>query len=116
MGPVAASATPPPWPSASTRRSSAATLGPRALQLSAETVSKLEHQEKKPCEKAILTLKLPKGGTATVRRVEITSAYVRLTGGSADFLDEGPTGWRVSAAGCKPGGSSDQPYDCELEA
>ena len=85
-------------------------------ELSAETVSKLEHQEKKPCEKAILTLKLPKGGTATVRRVEITSAYVRLTGGSADFLDEGPKGWRVSAAGCRPGGSSDQPYDCELEA
>jgi hypothetical protein len=47
--------------------------------------------------------------------VEITSAYVRLTGGSADFLDEGPEGWRISAAGCKPGTSSDHPYQCEVE-
>ncbi len=84
-------------------------------QLSEETVSKLEQQEKKPCEQAILTLKLAKGGTAAVRRVEITSAYIRVTGGSADFLDEGPEGWRISAAGCKPGASSDEPYQCEVE-
>ena len=89
--------------------------GAACAELSAETVSKLEQQDKKPCEKAILTLKLPKGGTAAVRRVEITSAYIRLTGGSADFLDEGPGGWRISAAGCKPGASSDQPYECEVE-
>ena len=112
---MAASATPPRWPSASTPRSSAATLRRACGQLSEETVSKLEQQEKKPCEQAILTLKLAKGGSAAVRRVEITSAYVRLTGGSADFLDEGPEGWRISAAGCKPGASSDQPYECEVE-
>jgi hypothetical protein len=83
-------------------------------QLSEETASKLEQQEGKPCEKAILTLKLPKGGTAAVRRVEITSAYVGLAEGSADFLDEGPEGWRISAAGCEPT-ASDQPYECEVE-
>jgi hypothetical protein len=84
-------------------------------ELSAQTASKVERQEGKPCEQAILTLELPKGGTAAVRRVEVTSAYIRLPGGSADFLDEGPDGWKVSAAGCRPGSSSDQPYDCEVE-
>ena len=84
-------------------------------ELSEETASKVEQQEGKPCEQAILTLKLPKGGTAAVRRVEVTSAYIQLAGGSADFLDEGPAGWKVSAAGCEAGSSIDQPYDCEVE-
>lgn len=82
--------------------------------LSEETASKLEQQEGKPCEQAILTLKLPKDGTAAVRRVEVTSAYIGLAQGSADFLDEGPEGWRISAAGCRSPGS-EQPYQCELE-
>jgi hypothetical protein len=89
--------------------------GTACAQLSEETASKLEQQVGKPCERAILTLKLPKGGTAAVERVEITSAYIGLAEGSADFLDEGPEGWRISAAGCEPGASSDQPYDCEVE-
>jgi hypothetical protein len=84
-------------------------------ELSEETASKVEQQEGKPCEEAILTLKLPKGGTAAVRRVEITTAYIGLAEGSADFLDEGPEGWKVSAAGCQPSASSDQPYECEVE-
>jgi hypothetical protein len=84
-------------------------------ELSEETASKVEQDEGKPCDKAILTLKLPKGGTAAVRRVEITSAYVGLSKGSADFLDEGPDGWKISASGCKPSTSPDQPYDCEVE-
>jgi hypothetical protein len=82
--------------------------------LSEETRSKLEQDEGKPCREAIRSLKIPKGGTATVKRAEITSAYVRLTEGSADFLDEGPDGWKISAAGCKPS-SPDKPYNCELE-
>ena len=84
-------------------------------ELSEEAASKVEQQEKKPCEEAILGLELPKGGTAAVRRVDITSAYIGLGEGSADFLDEGPEGWKISAAGCEPTASSDQPYDCEVE-
>jgi hypothetical protein len=84
-------------------------------QLSEETKSTLEQQEKKPCEKAILSLDLPKGGATAVKRVEITSAEARRPDGTADFLDEGPDGWKISAAGCKPASSPDQPYDCELE-
>jgi hypothetical protein len=84
-------------------------------ELSEETASKVAQQEGKPCEQAILTMKIPKGGTAADRRVEVTSAYVRLAEGSADFLDEGPEGWKIAAAGCRPSSSPDQPYDCEVE-
>jgi hypothetical protein len=83
-------------------------------ELSEETASKLEQQEKKPCEKAILGLELPEGGTVADTRVEITSAVATLSEGDSDFLDEGPDGWKIAAAGCVPT-LPDQPYECELE-
>jgi hypothetical protein len=83
-------------------------------ELNEETASKLESQEKKPCEDAILSLDLPKGGTVADTRVYVTSALATLAEGGTDFLDEGSDGWRVSAAGCVPTVPS-QPYDCELE-
>ena len=82
--------------------------------LSEATASKLEKQEKKPCAAAILSLGLPKGGTVAHTGVYVTSAFTTLAEGGTDFLDEGPDGWRVSAAGCEPTAPS-QPYDCELE-
>jgi hypothetical protein len=82
--------------------------------LNQETASKLESQEKKPCAEAILSLDLPKGGTVADSRVYVTSAFTTLAEGGGDFLDEGPDGWKVSAAGCEPTAPS-QPYDCELE-
>jgi len=83
-------------------------------ELSEETASKLEQQEQKACEEAILGLELPKGGTVTVRQVEVRSAYTQVAEGGADFLDEGPEGWKISAAGCRPT-APEQPYECELE-
>jgi hypothetical protein len=83
-------------------------------QLSEETASKLEQQEKKPCEEAILELELPKGGAIAFRRVEMRSAMTDLADGSSDFLSEGPTGWRITAAGCRET-TPEQPYECELE-
>jgi hypothetical protein len=83
-------------------------------ELSEETASKLEQQEKKPCEEAILELELPKGGRVAGTRVEITDAVTTLAEGDSDFLDEGPNGWKISAAGCVPT-LPDQPYECELE-
>jgi hypothetical protein len=83
-------------------------------ELNEETASKLEQQEKKPCEEAILGLDLPKGGTVALRRVELRSGYAGLAEGSADFLDEGPEGWKVSAAGCRQV-TPEHPYECELE-
>ena len=83
-------------------------------ELSDETASKLEQQEKKPCEEAVLELELPKGGTVAGTSVVVTSAIVTLAEGGTDFLDEGPDGWKVAAAGCVPA-LPDQPYECELE-
>jgi hypothetical protein len=82
--------------------------------LNEETASKLEQEEQKPCEEAILELELPRGGTVAVGHVEMRSAYMRLADGGADFLDEGPRGWKVSAAGCRPT-VPEHPYECELE-
>ena len=59
--------TPARWRSASTRRSSAGTGGPRAASSTRRAGWKLEQQEKKPCEEAILSLELPKGGTVADR-------------------------------------------------
>jgi hypothetical protein len=83
-------------------------------ELSEETAAKLEDREKKPCEEAILSLELPKGGTVADIRVYLRSAAAVRAEGSTDFLDEGSTGWRVSSAGCEPT-APDQPYECELE-
>jgi hypothetical protein len=89
--------------------------GQRACrQLSEEAASKLEQQEERPCETAILMLELPAGGTATRTEVYLRSASVDLAQGGTTFLSEGSSGWKVSAAGCDPTGP-DLPYDCELE-
>jgi hypothetical protein len=83
-------------------------------ELSEETASALEQQEKKPCEEAILGLELPKGGTVAATGVYVKSAYALRAEGGTDFLSEGPRGWTISAAGCTPT-APEQPYDCELE-
>ena len=83
-------------------------------ELGSETIKKLEQQEKRPCPQAILELDLPPGARTTSADVYITSAYADLGKDGADFLDEGPDGWKISAAGCLPS-DPDRPYDCELE-
>jgi hypothetical protein len=88
--------------------------GAACAELGGETIKKLEQQEKRPCEQAILELDLPSGVRAASADVYITSAYADLGEAGADFLDEGPNGWKISAAGCMPS-EPDQPYDCELE-
>ena len=83
-------------------------------ELSEETATKLEQQEKKPCDEAILGLELPKGGTVAATGVFVKSAYALRAEGGTDFLSEGPKGWAISAAGCTPT-APERPYDCELE-
>jgi hypothetical protein len=83
-------------------------------ELSEETVSALEREEEKPCDEAILTLDLPRGERARDTTAYVTSAAVTLSDGSAAFLDEGPDGWKVAAAGCRPAGDQ-KPFECELE-
>jgi hypothetical protein len=83
-------------------------------ELGGEAITKLEQQEKRPCPQAILELDFPSGARTTSADVYITSAYADLGKNGADFLDEGPDGWKISAAGCLPS-DPDRPYDCELE-
>ena len=84
------------------------------MELSEDTASRLEQQQQRPCEEAILDLELPSGGSPTEADVYVTSAAVGVTAGGTLFLDEAPGGWEVSAAGCRPS-APDLPYDCELE-
>ena len=53
------------------------------------------------------------GARASGAEVYVTSGYVRLLGADVVFLDDGPAGWKITAAGCTPG-SPGEPYDCEL--
>lgn len=82
-------------------------------ELSQATSSSLESSEKKPCEQAILSAGLKPARTVTDASVWVTGAQVKLDGDTL-FLDKVSTGWKISAAGCKPM-SSDEPYDCELK-
>jgi uncharacterized protein YceK len=84
-------------------------------ELSSETRKKLERDEGQACDEAILGLDLPAGATAARAKVYVTTALVELEGPpSSEFLDEGPDGWKISAAGCSSG-APDRPFDCELE-
>jgi hypothetical protein len=90
--------------------------GDRACaQLSPDTRSALEDQEKKPCRDAITGLGLQRSSVAGVD-VNMLSAIVELRNGEAAFLDQGEQGWRLSAVGCKSQGEpADRPYDCAVE-
>jgi hypothetical protein len=82
-------------------------------ELSEETATRLEQQEQKPCEEAVLSLDLTAGARVAETSVYVTSASVALAEGGTLFLDEAARGWEVSAAGCSPTGP-ELPYDCEL--
>lgn len=86
-------------------------------QLSPDTRSQLESQEKKSCASAVGGLDV-KGAPVTRVQVFITNAKADLANGDSLFLDHGPGGWQISAIGCQVQGGepADQPYDCELEA
>ncbi len=81
--------------------------------LTADTAATVEREEKRPCSEAILDLELPAGARAAGAEVYVTSGYADLRGSGPAFLDQGPDGWRIAAAGCSPS-SPDRPYDCEL--
>jgi hypothetical protein len=83
-------------------------------ELSEQTASTLEEQGGRPCAEAVLALELPAGATVAETRVEAVSAFALLDGGGAHFLDEGPGGWKITAAACEPT-LPDLPYDCTLE-
>jgi hypothetical protein len=83
-------------------------------ELAEETKRRLEQQEGRPCEEAIVELELPGEGRTVRTSVYVRSASVGLAAGGETFLDEFSDGWKVSAAGCEPT-APNLPYDCELE-
>jgi len=91
--------------------------GTRACaQLAPDTVAALEQQESKPCRQAVRSLQIH-GGRVLRTRVYITNAIVDLSGDEHAFLGREPTGWKLSAVGCRfdKGKPRDRPADCEAE-
>jgi hypothetical protein len=89
--------------------------GERACDLMTDAArSALADQERAPCRRAAVELELA-GGQGGATKVYIDQAQVRMAGGDTVFLSDGPQGWRVDAAGCRPTGA-DRPYDCEVES
>jgi len=84
-------------------------------QLSDATREQLVKDEGKPCEQAVLELKLS-GKRAIGEQSYLSDAKVDLDGGDSVFVEETPDGWRVDAAGCKPVDEQEAPYDCEVES
>jgi hypothetical protein len=82
-------------------------------ELSSDTSKQLEQDEGDPCPRSILGMGLPVGAPVSAE-VDVTSAAVSLREGDTLFLDQGPDGWEISAAGCRPS-APDVPFDCDLE-
>jgi hypothetical protein len=87
--------------------------GRACAQLSEDAVETLEFQEQSPCPEAVLELDLPAGARASTAEVYVTSGYAQLPGRDVAFFEDGPDGWKVTAAGCSPS-ARDHPYRCEL--
>jgi hypothetical protein len=91
--------------------------GAACSQLSEDTRTELESQEKQRCPRALHALDL-KSGSVTRVQVFVSNAKADLSSGESVFLAQGPNGWRLSAIGCEAQGGkpADRPYDCELQA
>ena len=54
------------------------------------------------------------------RRAEVfvTNARVEVAGGESAYLGREPTGWKLTAVGCKPadGKPAARPLECEVES
>jgi hypothetical protein len=82
--------------------------------LAPDTAADVAQSGSKPCAQAILDEDLPSPGVVTRTAVYGQRAQVRLTGDTV-FLAVFPGGWRVVAAGCRPG-SGGRPYDCTVQS
>jgi hypothetical protein len=86
-------------------------------QLSDSTIQELESQSGQSCAAVITRLRYT-GGAIVRAEVYITNAKVDLRGGESAFLDRQPTGWKLTAIGCRPeeGKPRDRPLQCEVQA
>ena len=81
--------------------------------LSGHTREAVEKAAKKPCPDALTDEDLP--GESSVRLVDVYGHDARVTlDNDVVFLARFPEGWKVTAAGCTPGSSEDEPFDCDV--
>lgn len=86
-------------------------------QLSAAAVAQLESRSGRSCASVVTRLPF-EGGAVVKSEVFVTSARVQLRNDESAFLDREPTGWKLTAVGCRAedGKPRHRPLDCELEA
>lgn len=91
--------------------------GAACNELGENTVKELESQTGQSCEGVVTRLDYA-GGAIVSTQVYVTSAIVDLRNGESAYLDREPSGWKLSAVGCKPeeGRPKHRPLDCEVEA
>jgi hypothetical protein len=86
-------------------------------ELDEATVKQLEQDEKATCSQAVGDLGL---APARIARVEVyvANAKVDLSNGASAYLEETPSGWRISALGCRStqGNPEEQPQSCAVES
>jgi hypothetical protein len=80
--------------------------------LAPATREELEQSAKRRCAQAIGEQILPAAGA--VRRVDVHGEQARVVlDHDTVFLARFPTGWKVTAAGCRP--RPQRPYQCEIK-
>lgn len=86
-------------------------------QLSAATAARLESQSGQACREVVTRLDLTPGAVED-SEVYVNNAKVDLAGGDTAFLGREPTGWKLTAIGCRPvdGKPRHRPFECEVEA
>ncbi|MBQ0998701.1 MULTISPECIES: hypothetical protein [Streptomyces] len=87
---------------------------PRRLcaALAPTTREELEQSAGHPCDRAIGEQRLPPAGP--VRHVDVYGEQARVVlAHDTVFLAHFPTGWKITAAGCRP--RPQRPYQCEIK-
>ncbi|MER5294499.1 hypothetical protein ABT382_20865 [Streptomyces pharetrae] len=80
--------------------------------LAPSTKEELEHSDADACERVVGEQNLPPAGA--VRTVDVYGGQARVVlEHDTIFLTRFPTGWKVTAAGCRPRPA--QPYQCEIK-
>jgi hypothetical protein len=81
--------------------------------LAPRTHDEVEKAAKKSCAEALPDEDLPDPSPLTSVDVFGHDAIARF-GNDTVFLARFPEGWRITAAGCRPGPSEAKPYDCDI--
>ncbi len=77
------------------------------------TRDQVEKAADKTCPEALGDADLPDPSPLTGADVYGHDAIVRFANDTV-FLARYPDGWRITAAGCRPGPSDQKPYDCDV--